>query len=313
MSTPRTLTTACPAKVNLALSIGPPRPDGLHPLASWMVALDFADTLTIQQTDAPVSRFDIVPAASKGNPQHTHPVPPVCIDWPIESDLAYRAHTLMQDHVGRPLPIELTLRKRIPTGAGLAGGSSNAAATLVGLNQLFNLNLDDKKLLNLAQQLGSDVAFMVNAVLGHPCSLVTGLGERIEPLPLAQPIHLVLIFPGFGCPTASVYQAFDRLHNQSPGDQAPDDAHIRALAQTHPLDPAGLFNDLAEPAFNVRPELREVRDHLQNDLHTPVHVTGSGSTLFIVAASHADAQRLVADAISANAPLAITATTLATQ
>ncbi len=305
MTTPPSLTIACPAKVNLALSVGSPRPDGMHPIASWMVALDFADTLTMEHSDDSDSHFDITP----DDPASTHTPPPVLIDWPIESDLAYRAHTLLQDHVGRALPIKLTLQKRIPTGAGLAGGSSNAAATLAGLNQLFNLSLDDQTLLNLAGQLGSDVAFMANAVLGHPSALVTGLGERIEPLPLANPIHLVLIFPGFGCPTGGVYQAFDRLHNQSTTNQTPDAARVQVLAHSHPLDPASLFNDLAQPAFDVQPKLRQTRDHLQDVLHTPVHVTGSGSTLFIVAHSHDHAQRLTRNALAANAPHAIATTT----
>lgn len=156
------LELSCPAKVNLALYVGAPCTDGLHPLASWMVALRFADTLTLQHHESGNdSRFDIRPIDESvdGRGFTGTSSPRISIDWPIEEDLVYRAHRLMEQHVGSHLPVHLKLRKRIPAGAGLGGGSSNAAATLVGLNHLFDLGLPDQTLIPIARRLGSDVVF----------------------------------------------------------------------------------------------------------------------------------------------------------
>lgn len=304
MKTPRSIQLACPAKVNLALSVGAPRPDGLHPLASWMAALDFADELTLAQSGSGRSRFKIMPA----NDRSPH-APPVRVDWPLETDLAYRAHTLMQRHTGRELPVDLELRKRIPAGAGLGGGSSNAAAVTVGLDQLFDLRLDTPTLVSLGRTLGSDVGFLVGAMLGQPSAVVTGVGETIDPVPLRQTIHLVLVFPPYGCPTPDVYRAFDRLISQP--DRVPYVSRVQSLATGPSVVPHSLFNDLADAAMTVRPSLRELRDRLLTVAHAPVHVTGSGSTLFTLAPNAAAAQKL-AEQVSQAVQLPTIATQTAT-
>jgi len=308
MSKATLLTLNCPAKVNLALSVGAPNPDGLHPLASWMVAVDFADSLTLEKNDNEPSRFDIAPV-NKTDDTHaaTHPV---CVDWPLQKDLAFRAHALLENEIGRPLPIKLTLRKRIPTGAGLGGGSSNAAATLVGLNRLFSLGLDGPALIHLGQRLGSDVSFLIGAILGHPSALVTGLGEQLEPLTHHGPIHLLLIFPeGLACPTGQIYAAFDQF-NQSQQPADPDIARVRRITQwpgQSTLPPDAPFNDLQLPAFAVEPRLKNIHEQLEQHLRTPVHVTGSGATLFVIANSQAACQSLATQA-SALAGLTAVAT-----
>jgi len=306
MGQPTPLTFNCPAKVNLALSVGAPNPDGLHPLASWMVAVGFTDSLTLEKIDREPSQFDIAPVKRTAD-THTSSVR---VDWPLEKDLAFRAHALMEKQIGRPLPVKLTLGKRIPTGAGLGGGSSNAAATLVGLNRLFSLGLDGPALIHLGQQLGSDVSFLIGAILGRPSALVTGLGEQLEPLPHHPPIHLLLIFPeGLACPTGQVYAAFDRFnHGEQPA--GPDIAHVRRITQwpgQSAMDADAPFNDLQLPAFAVEPRLKKIHEQLEQHLRTPVHVTGSGSTLFVITRS-ADTCQLLADQVSALAGLTAMAT-----
>jgi 4-diphosphocytidyl-2-C-methyl-D-erythritol kinase len=256
----------CPAKVNLSLSVGALDPQrGLHPIASWMIALRFADELTLERAAASTFAIEFV----DGHQQ---------VDWPLEKDLAYRAHDVIESHVGRPLPIALRLAKHIPPGAGLGGGSSDAAGVLVGVNQLFKLKLDHAMLIALGLRLGSDIGFLVAAMLGEPSMLVRGFGDRFEPLPLDRTLHLVLIFPGFGSPTGPVYAAFDRLHPEAR-------VNVRALRD----EP---FNDLAPAACDVTPRLGQIQAALRQTLNRPVHITGSGSTLFVIAEDDAHAKRI---------------------
>jgi len=260
------LTLRCPAKVNLSLSVGAPDPQrGLHPIASWMVALQFSDTLTLKCADG--STFDICFVEGRHD-----------VDWPLANDLAYRAYALLESHVGRALPIALRLDKRIPPGAGLGGGSSNAAGVLVGMNRLFNLGLDRDALISLGLQLGSDIGFLVAALMGEPSMLVAGFGDQFEPLPMNEPKHLALIFPGFGSPTGPVYGAFDRLRP----DARVDASRVRGE----------VFNDLAAAACEMTPRLGELQTTLRDTLNVPVHITGSGSTMFVIADDTAAATRI---------------------
>ncbi len=267
----------CPAKVNLALSVGatpPDRNDGLHPIASWMVALNFGDRLTVRATSQ-ISKFDI--RFSDDAPK------PATVDWPLSQDLVYRAHQLVEHEVQRQLPVSVELVKRIPPGSGLGGGSSDAASMLLAINDLYELNLTRKQLITLSAQLGSDVSFFIAAGLGDKSSVVEGTGHDITALPLPGVIHLVLIFPPFGCPTGPVYRAFDEMY---PSDKAVEPQRVRQLAQSSPLLQDAPFNDLAAPACKVVGELDRLIHKLEDSLDLPVHVSGSGSTLFIVAPSH---------------------------
>lgn len=263
---------ACPAKVNLALSVGPRDDRGMHPIASWVVAADFADTLKLERSGGGRSSFILRWADDAPRPQ--------TIDWPLERDLAYRAHALLEQELGRTLPVRATLTKRVPTGAGLGGGSSNAAAMTGALNELFDLGMGRGDLVELSRRLGSDIAFFASGASG---ALVTGLGEHIEPLPPRR-LHLVLILPPLHCPTAAVYRAFDH------DEHALDEARVRALTGLDPLPPDALFNDLAEPAMTVEPKLAGVRRRVGHLLEQPVHVTGSGAALFLVAPDHPSAE-----------------------
>lgn len=285
----------CPAKINLALSVAPPVDNGMHPIASWMIALAFGDTLTLDKTCTAQDNLEIAYAADS-------PLPGV-VDWPLEKDLAYRAHKLLDASVNQRLFLQGKLSKRIPTGAGLGGGSSDAAAMLVGLNQLFGLKLSQTKLCQLSQSLGSDVTYLTAAMLGQTSALVTGLGEIISPAPLHEKLrpalHVVLIFPGVACPTGPVYKAFD-AHCISPvGDQSsrPQVSRVKGLFDIDtPADlNEKLFNDLAEAACIVQPILREIQAQASKQAGRCVHVTGSGATLFTLANDAAHAQQLAAD------------------
>ncbi|MEM8739698.1 MAG: hypothetical protein AAGG38_14640, partial [Planctomycetota bacterium] len=245
------------------------------------------------------------------------------IDWAPAQDLAFRAHALVQQHVGRPLPVRATLAKRIPTGAGLGGGSSDAAAMILGLDRLFGLSLALAAQHQIAQQLGSDVHFALHALRHPTAALVAGFGDQLEPLPPSPTRHFTLILPPFACPTAPVYRAFDHLshprtqiqkrprnlptRNQSLRQQeAPastsqrrddparplDSDHLRTLAASLRVDARALHNDLEAAAVHVQPALGELLADLRRAVNHPVHVTGSGSACFVLADSADHAQTL---------------------
>lgn len=277
------LTIPCPAKVNLALSVGAPRPDdGLHPICSWMVTVGFGDTLILARSNTGDSSYEILIAGDAPSAQR--------IDWPLESDLAFRAHGLIQQHIGRDLPIHMQLTKRIPSGAGLGGGSSDAAAMLVGLNDLYELGMGDGVLKQLGLRLGSDVGFMVAAQCGTRSAIVGGTGEQIEPAERSDVLYLALIFPPHRCGTAGVYRCFDSV-TESPRVQP---ERVRALARTGVVSADGPFNDLTAAAREVVPALRDIHRELCAATGKPVHLSGSGAAMFVVARSGAEAQAMAA-------------------
>lgn len=277
------VTRTARAKINLALAVDAPTgPDGLHPIASWMARLDLADDLELTRLEVGyLSRYAII--WKNDAPK------PTPIDWSITKDLAVRAHLLLEERTGSPLPVQMKLEKRIPVGGGLGGGSADAAAVLLATNELFELGLAPEELARLGATLGSDVPY---CLLDGP-ALVEGLGEEVEPTP-AVSAFAVLVFPDFGCPTGEVYRAFDA----APARAAFAPGRVRDLARAGGTpDPRGLFNDLAEPARTVRPELGELIDAIEDDMtEHPAHVTGSGSTLFVLCpAGRREARRLAAD------------------
>lgn len=259
----------CPAKLNLTLAVGPPRHDGLHPIASVMAALDFGDDLQLTHAHS-TSRFDRRFATDAPKPQP--------IDWAIENDLIFRAHAAMVAEVGRSLPIDCELVKRIPAGSGLGGGSSDAAGMLVALREMFGLAIADDRLLELGQSLGADVAFLVGALLGHRAAVVTGIGEVINPLDNLPGFHVVLVFPKGACPTADVYQAFDqaRGHDPIPAELPQAWASDKNLPAAH--------NDLTQAAIRVCPDIAEAAAVVES-LGMAPRLTGSGSALFAVVQS----------------------------
>ncbi len=272
----RCVELTCPAKLNLALCVGAPGSDGFHPLAGAMLALAWGDDLRLEQAGQTAWQRAWVGDAPK----------PSAIDWPEEKDLAICAHHLLEQHVGHSLPVKAHLGKRIPAGAGLGGGSADAAGVLVGLNRLFELRLRTQTLCDLAAKLGSDAPFFVQALSGHPLCLATGRGECLEPFPVPEALekaYFTLVFPHSSCPTPAVYQAFDALGQFGvPAGEGLDQA--RAVAR----DERACFNDLALAASRVAPEVGIVLAQLRGQ-GVAAHMTGSGSCVFVRAESYGGA------------------------
>ncbi len=242
---PRKVHLQAAAKINLSLSVDPPREDGMHPITSKIVTIGLFDDLEVTRLDNhALSRYAIV--WHDDAPKRTD------IDWPVSNDLAVRAHHALEKLAGRSLPVQLKLEKRIPVGGGLGGGSADAAAMLLATNHLFDLNVDLSK---VALQLGSDVPFLLHGGTG----MVRGVGEDFDTLEHEE-LHFVLIFPDYSCSTASVYDSFDALGcpNQSMG------------------------NDLLIPACEVEGRLGDDIAVLQESTNLAIHLSGSGSTMFII-------------------------------
>jgi 4-diphosphocytidyl-2-C-methyl-D-erythritol kinase len=277
-----------PAKLNLALSVGPPGVDGMHPISSWMVTVDLHDDLLVTRLpEGSFSRYAIL--------WHDEAKRRSDIDWSITSDLAVRAHLALERELERPLPVQLKLEKRIPVGGGLGGGSSNAAAMLHAVDRLYGLGLGVERLAEIGHSLGSDVPFLVHG----GSAVAEGLGERIERHGHRPELHAVLVFPPESCPTGPVYRAFDRLRP----DARVNAARVRSLVKADaPPDPAACFNDLAAAAFDVAAPLAGYARRLAELAERPAHVSGSGSTLFCLCDDPLHAEAL-ANAVTARLEL----------
>jgi len=184
-----------PAKINLSLRVVGRRADGYHLLDTIMAPVSLYDDLDIRKL-------------GRGGAKQTNAAPSIKVrcnhPWVArgEGNLAYRAARLLLAKAKCSQPIEIRIRKRIPVGAGLGGGSTDAAATLVGLNRLLKLGFSTRQLERLGLQLGADVPFFIR---GRPAR-ARGIGERLQRLPQFARRWLVILYPGFPVSTAWVYQ-----------------------------------------------------------------------------------------------------------
>ena len=170
------------------------RADGYHLLDTIMVPVSLYDEIEIRKVRRTAKSKKVSAPAIKVTCDH-----PLAPDG--ENNLAYRAAQLLMEKAKTDQPIQIRIRKRIPVGAGLGGGSTDAAATLVGLNRLLKLGLSVKQLERLGLKLGADVPFFIR---GRPAR-ARGIGERLQPLPHFRRCWIVIVYPGFPVPTAWAY------------------------------------------------------------------------------------------------------------
>jgi 4-diphosphocytidyl-2-C-methyl-D-erythritol kinase len=263
-----------PAKVNLFLEALARRPDGYHELATLMVAVSLYDSLEFR--DDPFGAVRLT-----------------CDDpsLPTGADnLVVRAAELLRNETGRRHGAAIALRKRIPTAAGLAGGSGDAAATLAGLNRLWRCGLSRMELAALGARLGSDVAFF----LATPAAWCTGRGEIVEPLRLGRPLDLVLACPAAGLSTAEVFR------NLTVPDAPQDGASLRRAAKAGDVEELGrlLFNRLQPVAERLCPAVAGLCGRLAGQGPAGCLMSGSGSTVFALCRCRGEARR-VARALAA--------------
>jgi len=267
-----------PAKLNLFLELLGKRKDGYHELETLMVAVDLIDTLTFTEEDSNEIRLQCS-GLGTGKRGSTSAVDPTSAETggegiPLGSDnLVVKAAQLLREHAGVERGIRIALVKRIPPAAGLAGGSSDAAATLMALNRFWNLRLGVAELQRLASQLGSDVAFFVDGTSAAVCH---GRGEIIEPLDVPLGLHFVIVRPRTGLSTALVYK-----HAQVPAKRK--SVHDLAVAlRAGQVGVAGrlLYNALLAPAERLNPEVNRLQS-LFSSLPVLGHqLSGSGTAYF---------------------------------
>lgn len=252
------MTQSSPAKINLTLRVGDARPDGFHEIESLITRVGLYDTITVSARDD--ARFTLA-----------------CDDPSVPSDetnLALRAARRLTAAAGRrDCGVHITLQKCIPAGAGLGGGSSNAATVLRLLNHSWKLGLPLAELETIGAEIGSDVPLFFHT----PLCVVRGRGERVEDLPGSLGGWAVLILPEIHSPTPDVYAAWDRTpaHPARPSI----DEILQHADQPETLMPH-LFNDLEAPALAVSPALARVAAPLARLSGGNVRMTGSGSTFF---------------------------------
>ena len=260
-----------PAKINLFLSVGARTPGGLHELVSVMQCVSLSDTLTVSVASG--FSLDVTPPGSA----------------PADDNLVARAAGAFCSMQGVEPAFAFELTKTIPMAAGLGGGSADAAATLVGLNDALGAAVSRKGLEKIGASLGSDVPFCVRG----GTAFVTGVGDELSPVVCAQPLWWVLGVSGAALSTADVYAEFDRLGGGTLGDPH-EVADTLARGDIARLGSA-LRNDLEAPAVALMPALGSGRAALERAGALGVVLAGSGPTWCGLARDEAHARALAAD------------------
>lgn len=246
-----------PAKINWFLEIKGKRPDGYHEIETIMQAIDLFDEITVQERDD--GRITLDCDVDLG---------------PVEDNLVYRAARLLQQQHAQGRGAQIALKKQIPHGAGLGGGSSDASNALNALNRLWDLGLEQKPLESLASELGSDCAFFVQG----GTTWCTGRGEVVEPMPDIVGLHVVILYPNAVVSTPRVYADLSRHLTYDPRDcylfHHPDD-RVDALRMA-----SLVANRLQESAIRVSGRLQHVWAQTAQESGVLVRfVSGSGSAI----------------------------------
>jgi 4-diphosphocytidyl-2-C-methyl-D-erythritol kinase len=259
------VTVRVPAKVNLQLAVGPREADGYHNLVSIFQAISIYDDVTISKT-APGSGITIEITGD-----HKHGVPS------NSTNLAVKAAQLIADEYDFAVDIHIAVNKSIPVAGGMAGGSADAAAVIVGLNELFDLEMSREEMLEFGSQLGSDVPFMITG----GTAIGQGRGDQLTAALSRGTYHWVLALSTVGLSTPAVYQECDRLRaGLDIAAPQTSDALMQSLLSADPKAVGlALQNDLQSAACSLRPALTLVLDVGEEYGALGAIVSGSGPTV----------------------------------
>jgi 4-diphosphocytidyl-2-C-methyl-D-erythritol kinase len=252
------LELAAHAKLNLCLEVTGKRADGYHNIVSVMQLVDLHDTLIFSPAEDIRLVSDDPPMLAEG-----------------DNNLVLRAAHLLRRTYGLNRGASITLHKRIPSAAGLGGGSSDAATTLLGLSRLWGLDLPREELVGLGSTLGSDVPFF----LAGPTALVEGRGERVTSLAPSPAFRAVLVSQPYSLPNKT-RQLYASLTPDDMSDGGATGALLEVLRQGGDIASVPLFNSFERPAYMVFPNLDRVRQQVLDAGAPNVHLSGSGPTLY---------------------------------
>ncbi len=261
------------AKINLGLDVTGLRDDGYHLVRMIMQEIDLHDDILIEKTDS-----DGIELILKNT------------DLPADqTNLAYRAAALLKEAFSISCGVRITLSKNIPVAAGLAGGSTDAAAVLKGMNQLFSLRLSCEELCEYGVKLGADVPF---CILGGT-ALSEGIGELLTPLSPIPDCHILLVKPDVGVSTAQVYHDLDAVENPK---HPQIDAQLSALEESDLSSLcAHMENILEMVTIPLHPVISEIKEDMLSDGAIQSLMSGSGPTVFAI---YTDAESAVKAQIS---------------
>ena len=237
------ITITAPAKVNLHLRVGKKRPDGFHDIDSLFAAVDLHDRIEVEKTN--------------GAPEI------ICPGVPISENIGWKVIDVFRSVYGVEPKVKIRIRKQIPIGRGLGGGSSDAAAILIGLSRLYDIDVEEAK--GLAPLVGSDVSFFFQGGLAR----VMGRGEVVKPLPFKN-FHLTIISPPFPISTAWAYQQIDGRGSYS-------ELNYDELPSSDPKD---WVNDFEPVVFDHYPILNKIKSWLMEKGALLALLSGSGSAVF---------------------------------
>jgi 4-diphosphocytidyl-2-C-methyl-D-erythritol kinase len=266
------ITVHAPAKINVILRVLGRRADGFHNLWSVMQTVGLEDDITIRlNRDHADLRLQCDMSSLSTD----------------QTNLVVRAAAAVLQRCERTLGLDITLTKRIPMGAGLGGGSSDAAATIIGLNRLLNLGWSATEMAEVGQALGSDVPFFFFA----PSAVVTGRGEHVEPVRIQGTRWVVLVNPGFSVETKWAYQELSSTRSQVPAlsDQQAVLDQERELSWEQIV--AASENDFETPVFSAHPDLHTIKQGLCAHGAEAALLSGSGATVFGVFRDQARAKQ----------------------
>ncbi|MFG6117408.1 4-(cytidine 5'-diphospho)-2-C-methyl-D-erythritol kinase [Halobacillus sp. MO56] len=258
-----------PAKINLSLDVLYKRDDGFHEVEMVMTTIDLADRITLQLLEE--DRI-IIESESRFVPND-------------DRNLAYRAAKLVKDTYNLEAGVRIFIEKNIPVAAGLAGGSSDAAAVLRGVNRLWELGLSMDELAHLGSTIGSDVSFCVYG----GTAIATGRGEQIKELPAPPSCWVVLAKPEIGVSTATVYKKYNGENAIHPDTELMIDA-LEQQNFSQLCDNVG--NVLESVTLDLHPEVRQIKEQMAQAGADAVLMSGSGPTVFSLARQETRAHRI---------------------